>query len=122
ERPLVASLRLLQPALILQDDAQVVVGLGQVRPELERPQVAGLRLLPLSLVVPYVGQVIVGLGKVRPELERPLEPAPCSSPRPQLGTPEQRPVPKPASAHRLCLPGLPLAPGRTVLPPLARTP
>ena len=58
-------------AHLLQDAAQVAVGLGKVRLQFQCPAVAGERFVRLALVLQRIAQVAVGLGIVRLQLQCP---------------------------------------------------
>ena len=59
--------RLLQLPLVLQGEAQVVVGFGVIGLEPDRCQEFGDRLLQLALVLKGGTKVVVGAGVIRPE-------------------------------------------------------
>ena len=61
--------RVIEPALILEDVAEIHVGLGIVRLEAQGLLIAGHRLLQLSLLLQGDPQVVVRLGIVRLEAQ-----------------------------------------------------
>ena len=57
--------RLIELPLVVQGDAEVVVGIGEVGLEAQRLAVLGDRLVQLPLVAQGVAEVVVGLGSSR---------------------------------------------------------
>ena len=68
QRRPVAGDRFVQPPLVLEGDAQIVVGVGQLRRQLQGPLVAAHRLIQFPLRVQHAAQVAIRHGKARVEL------------------------------------------------------